>query len=439
MRLLAIALLLCPLLAAAPQRKAAPKPKPAAAAAFPIESIAIEGAQEYTRDQILAAAQLKVGQTARAADFEAARQRLLATGVFDQVGVRFAPGAGGKGYALTIELREAGPFYPVQFQGFDAPAAELTRVLRQKDPFFGPRIPATETSLARYAKVLEAWLAAQNRPAQVTGRLLPDDAGQMVIVFRPPVALSAIARVRFENVKTVRLSVIENAINAVVVGVPYEESRFRRALDLNVRPMFEVMGLVRVAFPQIATEKEQDVQGLVVTVKVEEGPVYQLGDVTLDGSAVPSGDLLKMGAFKPGAQFNLNLVQAAVARVEQALRRNGFMKVSTRVERRIDDAAKKVHLALHITDGPRYTMGKLAIQGLDILSEPAIRKMWATKPGQPFNADYPNHFLDVIRQDGVLDDLGETKAVVKTDDESLVVDVTLIFQAAPRPAKPRVP
>jgi outer membrane protein insertion porin family len=442
-RSLLIALLLFPLVVGAqtrPARKATPKPKPAAAAAFPIESISIEGAQEYTREQILTAAQVKVGQSARAAEFEAARKRLEATGVFDEVGVRFAPGPGGKGYAVTIQVREAGPFYPVQFQGFDAPAPELARVLRQTDPFFGPHIPATELSLARYAKALEAWLATENRPAKVSGRLLPDDTGQMVIVFRPPVALSAIARVRFENVKTVRLSVIENAINAIVVGVPYEEKRLRHALDLNVRPLFEVVGLVRVAFPEIKTEKEKDVTGLVVTVKVEEGPVYQLGDVTLTGSAIPSAELLKVGAFKPGTPFDLHLVQAAVARVEQALRRNGFMKVSSRVERRIDDTAKKVHLALQIQDGPRYTMGKLEIQGLDIISEPAIRKMWATKPGQPFNADYPNHFLDVVRQEALFDDLGETKAVIKTDDEAHIVDVTLIFKGAPRqPAKPREP
>lgn len=434
MRLLT-ALLLCPLVLAAPQRKAA-SAKPAAA--FPVESIAIEGAQEYTREQILAAAQLKVGQPARPADFEAARKRLVAAGVFDEAGVQFAPAPGGKGYALTIQVREAGPFYPVQFHGFDAPAAELTRVLRQTDPFFSPRIPATERSLARYAKALEAWLASQNRPAAVTGKLLPDDSGQMTIVFRPPVALSAIARVRFLDVKTLRASTVENAVNAVVVGTPFEEPRLRKALDLNARPLFEAYGLVRVAFPEITTEKEKDVTGLVVTVKVEEGPAYSLGDVAISGSAMPAEALRKAAELKSGQTFNINQIQAAIGRMEKFLRRNGFMKAATRTDRRYDDAAKKVHLAFTLEDGPRYTFGRLEIQGLDIIAEPAIRRMWTMKPGEPYNADYPERFLSAVREEGVLDDLGQTKAVVAPDDATRIVNVTLIFRGKPpAPAKRR--
>ena len=437
MRCLVIALLLCPLAFAAqtrPARKAAPA-KPAAPAAWPIESIAIDGAREYTREQILTAAHLKVGQMASAADFDAARQRLEAAGVFDEAGVKFGPAGAGKGYAVTILVREAGPFFPVRFEGLDAPAAELTRALRQADPFFGPRIPATESTLARYTQVIQAYLAAQNRPAKVTGKLIPDDAGQMAVVFRPVVALPVIARVRFLNTQAVRTSTIENAINAVAVGTPYQEERLRQALDLNIRPIYENHGRVRVAFPEFQTEKEKDVAGLVVTVKVEEGPVYSLGEVTVDGSSLPPAELNKIAALKPGEPFNLEQIQAAAARIEKRIRRNGFIQVKTRIDRRIDDAAKKVALALHVDDGPRYLFGKLTIQGLDIIGEPAVRKMWAIQEGQPFNADYPDHFLNAVREEGMFDDLGETKAVIHPNDAARTVDVTLIFRVEVKPVK----
>ena len=44
-----------------------------------------------------------------------------------------------------------------------------------------------------------------------------------------------------------------------------------------------------------------------------------------------------------------------------------------------------------------------------------------------FRSPYPNHFLDRIRQEGLFDNLGKTKADVKVDDAKHVVDVTLTF------------
>jgi hypothetical protein len=69
----------------------------------------------------------------------------------------------------------------------------------------------------------------------------------------------------------------------------------------------------------------------------------------------------------------------------------------------------------------------LTIKGLDLLSEPTIRKMWGMDEGHPYNVDYPDRFLKVVREEGILDNLGETKADAKVDEEAHVVDVTLLF------------
>src|SRR6266540_1731922 len=58
---------------------------------WPIERLTVEGLKNYSPQQTLAAAGLKTGQLAGQQDFEAARDRLLATGVFETVGYKFAP------------------------------------------------------------------------------------------------------------------------------------------------------------------------------------------------------------------------------------------------------------------------------------------------------------------------------------------------------------
>jgi len=423
-----------------PTRKGTPSKAAAApAAAWPVESIAIEGNREYTRDQILTAAQLKVGQMAAPKDFDAARMRLDAAGVFDKMALRFGPATGGKGYAVTIQVREAGPFFPVRFEGLSVPAEELTKAVQKTDPFFGARIAATQESMARYARVVEGYLAAQSHQEKVVGRMLPNDAGLMEVVFGPVVALPAVSRIRFINNQVLAASFLENTMSAVAVGAPYQEARFQHLLDLNIRPLYEARGRVRVTFPEVKVEQDKSVKGVVVTVKVLEGPIYTLGDVSVEGSALPSAQLLKLADLRRGGEFNIQQVQAGAAKMERRAKREGFMKVKTRIDRQIDDKAKVVGVTIHVEDGPRYVFAKLDIQGLDTLSEPAIRKMWTIKAGQPFNAEYPDYFLSQVRDEGMLDNLGETKAVVKPDDDARTVDVTLIFRGEAKPAPKKEP
>lgn len=433
-----IALLLLPMGAEAqkrPVRKAAPA-KAAAQAAWPIESIAVEGNKEYAREQILGVAGLRVGQVVTAKDFEAARSRLEAAGVFEELGVKYAPAAGGKGYSVSVQVTEAGPLFPVRFEDLAAPNEQLVQALKKSDPFFGLRIAATQAVLARYAKVIDETLAGKQK---VVGKLGPDDAGQMVVVFRPVGALPAVSRVTFTGNQVIPTSTLENTINAVAVGMAYKEARFRQVLETNIRPLYEARGRVRVSFPEVRSEQDRYVTGLVLTVRVLEGASYSLGEVAVTGSAISSAELLKAANLKRGDMFNLEQVQAAAARIERRVRREGYMRVKSRIDRNIDDKAMTAGLTIHVEDGPRYVLGKLNIDGLDLISEPAIRKLWAVKQGQPFNADYPDYFLNRVREDGVLDDLGETKAVVKPDDAAKTVDVTLLFRGEAKKESPNKP
>jgi outer membrane protein assembly factor BamA len=67
----------------------------------------VEGSHNYTQAQILAVAGLKVGQLAGKPEFEAARERLVATGMFETVGYKFAPGGDKSGYAASFQVVEA--------------------------------------------------------------------------------------------------------------------------------------------------------------------------------------------------------------------------------------------------------------------------------------------------------------------------------------------
>jgi outer membrane protein assembly factor BamA len=208
-------------------------------------------------------------------------------------------------------------------------------------------------------------------------------------------------------------------------------------LDTSIRPLYEARGRLRVAFPKIQATPAADVKGLVVTVSVEEGGSYNLGDVRIEGAPVASDALFKAADLKTGDIANFHQIEAGRQRMHKLLGRNGFMKASSTIERKIDERRKAADLVFHFVAGPQYLFGKLAIVGLDILTEPAVRKLWALKEGKPFDADYPDYFLGRLREDGVFDDLGQTRSAASVDDQRLTADVTLHFGPAPalKPAR----
>ena len=414
------------------QRKKAPavaKPTAAVPTKWPIETLTVEGNHNYSPEQILAVAGLRTGQLAGKEEFEAARDRLVATGAFETVGYRFAPAPNSSGYAASFQVVEATPVYPVQFEFLNVPAAELSAWLKSKDPLFGPKIPGTTAVLEKDARWIEAFLTTKNQAEKVVAKIVATAPDQFAIVFRPATALPAVVEVKFEGNKVIPTTVLQNAISSIAFGVPYTEPGFRQLLDTSIRPLYEARGRVNVTFPKITTEPAGNVKGIVVNISIDEGTSYEIGDVKIAGDrAAESPALLKLANLKSGDLANMDEVSKAVERIKSRLRKDGYIRAAITVERKLNDSKKTVDLALRIDEGPQFSFGALTIEGLDLNGEAAIRKLWALKEARPFNGDYPDLFLDRIREEGLFDNRGDTKAVVNANEQTHVVNVTLQFR-----------
>jgi outer membrane protein insertion porin family len=398
---------------------------------WPIQSLTVEGNHTYTNEQILSITGLKVGQVAGKPEFEAGRDRLVETGGFERVEYKFGPSKDSSGYAASFQVVEAGPVYTVVFDGLEAPAAELSAWLKSKDPLFGPKIPATSAVLEHDAKLIQEFLEARKIHDKIAGKLTPTGPDQFVIVFRSSAPLQVIAQVKFEGNKALPDTKLQNTISAVAYGFPYTESGFRTLLDNSIRKIYEAAGRIRVAFPKTKVESSKDanVNGLLVTVTVDEGPVFNLGTVQITGNhAVNTADLVKVGAFKPGEVANFDQISESVDRIKKRLYRQGYMRAEATVERKINEKPGTVDIVVRLNEGPQFTFGTLSIEGLNLDGEAAVKKLWALKPGKPYNGDYPDYFLQRIKEDGIFENLHKTKAAVKVNEETKAVDVTLQFQ-----------
>jgi outer membrane protein insertion porin family len=399
-------------------------------------SVTVDGNRIYGTAQIISAAGLTTGQLASAKELEAARERLMRTGAFGSVGFNFSPTADNRGIQANLQVAEIAQVYPLRFEELGVEASALEAWLKGKDILFTGKLAGTEVRLTQYTAWVEEYLATKKISGKVRGSLSADRPGELVALFRPATAAPSVAFVRFQGNKVIGATDLANTMAGVAVGIPYGEPRFRHLLQTSIVPLYEAKGHLRVSFPKLTVERSKEVDGIVVTVEVNEGEPYKLGDVTTSGVA-SADDLIKEGKFKPDETVNFDEVEAGVERIRKRIRANGYLRVATQMERKIDDAKKTVNLNVAVTPGPQYTFGALTLQGLDLHSEPVIRKRWVLKPGQPFRDGYPDAFLNRIREDGVFEDLGKTKADVKVDDTTRVVNVTLFFAGQPPEQKKR--
>lgn len=390
---------------------------------WPLTSLTVTGNHAYTREQILQVAGLHVGQNVSKQMFEDARQNLLATGNFRTVGYSYEPNADANGYAGRLEVTEEDQLYPIGFDSLPASPEEMLAVLKAHDPLYGEHVPATQPVVDRYVRYLAEFLSTKGYHEKITASLSSESTQDLVLLFRPVVRPS-IAQVKFTGNKAVRQEELQMAIASVAIGTVFVAPRFQAFLDNTIRPVYEAHGYVRVSFPGVTVDKAADVNGVIVTVKVDEGEVYKLAAV----KAPETEELVKIAKLKTSEVFDASQVSAARDRIVQTWHRRGYMHATTSVDRQIDDKAHTITLLLHVDSGPQYMFRKLTVDGLDLVTEPAIRKMWGMPEGHPYNVDYPDRFLKVVREEGILDNLGETKAEATVDEEAHVVDVTLHFK-----------
>ena len=400
--------------------------------AFPLEGLRITGNNAIPGARIIEASGLKIGDKVKQADFDKARDRLLKTGAFLEVGYSYEPSAKGTGYDATFEVIELTRLYPYRFEELPLEEADLRAALRAQEKLFDDRIPATPEVMNRYAAALRRYIAEKTgEELEVVGELNNDLPGEFQILFRPAGERKGISSVDFTGNKKLELFDLRRAMAETAVGEPYSEGLFRRMLDLAIRPQYENAGYLGVTFPRIQTSPSTENKGLDVMVTIDEGPEFKIGKVTFNGlDRGMAAELERQVAFKTGAVYNASLISENLKKIRHNLENAGFLRAGVTESREIHDDSKTVDVSVDVDPGPRYSMGELTIKGLDLLSEPVIRDMWGMPQGAPYRSDYPDSFIQGIVDNRIFDNLGRTGAEADIHDDSLTVDVTLTFEGA---------
>jgi outer membrane protein insertion porin family len=398
------------------------------AAGNAIREIRVEGNQRMNEAEVIALSGLKEGAPAVAATFEAMRDRMLDTGCIETVGWKWEPLQGG-GFKATIEVTEAQQVLPWTVDRLPLTVDDVKAAGARQLPCFGGEIPTYDRYLNRAAALVSGLAMGRGFDDEVIAKVGLVGTDQMAVIFQPKTPAPVIGDVRFVGNEAIEEVWLRRQIVEVARGVMFSESLFRQFLENQIRPMYENVGRLTVQFGKLTTAPATDVKGVVVTVEVMDGPLFTLEDVEYSGLPVDPSRIEELAEYQRDEPVNYTKIGLTIEKLFAELKSRGYLKPSYKARRKLNLEEKTARLFVDVDPGLQYRMGRLTVKGLDVVGEPVIRKMWTLQPGDPFRDDYPDFFLNAVKERGVFDFLGATKAERRINDDTRTVDVTLVFEA----------
>ena len=394
--------------------------------AFPLRSIEFEGNANFSSKDLAAVTDLEVGQPVQKADFDRALRKLNETGLFEALRYRFEPLNGG--YRLVVTVQELPELYSVRFEGFEEGSEEIANLLRAKLPLYVGLVPAGGPIVRMLVNALQAWWNEQGGEAEIVADLIPTTGGGFEMLVGPERETSNIAFATFRNTGDVDPLELQRTFNQAAIGETYSEARLMELLHHNARPLFTERGYMNVEFCPCDVRPDPDTEGLLVQVEVQQGDVYLFGDLAWpEPLPLDPDSLARVNQIGSGQVANIRAAYDTMSAIGEGMKRQGYMKAHARFDQRVDHDERLVHLDIEISPGQQYLFSRLLIDGLDILSEPAVRKRWGMQPGQPFDVRYPAYFLDRVKADAMFEGLKRTSWSIDIDEDAGRVDVTLFF------------
>jgi outer membrane protein assembly factor BamA len=215
-----------------------------------------------------------------------------------------------------------------------------------------------------------------------------------------------------------------------LIDSQYSRSRFKVSVETDLLPYYRQRGFLRAAFgsPQVKTADGSDKKcknGFMVSLPVTEGSPYVWDKAEWTGNQALTADTLDgFLAMKPGAVADGRKLDNGLYATKYSYAKHGFIEAGLIATPNFDDSKLRVSYRIDVKEGPQYRMGRLLITGIPDKEVSKLQERWKLKPGDVFDASYPNDFVGKLIQEGAKKAPSITPA---PDRAKLTVDVAVSF------------
>ncbi|QIE44367.1 outer membrane protein assembly factor BamA [Pseudohalocynthiibacter aestuariivivens] len=359
---------------------------PASAQSYRFSSVSIEGNQRIEAGTILTYAGIARGQSVSAGELNDAYQRILASGLFEEVVIN------PRGSTLEIRVKEYPTISKINFEGNKKIKDEDLIGFIESAPrqVFNPAKAERDA-----ATIIEAYAETGRSAARVTPRVIRRSDNRVDLVFEI-----------FEGrkIEVQRISIVGNRA--------YSDRRLRRVLQSKQTGIFRALvnrdtfvedriefdkqvladfyaarGYVDFRVTGVNAELARERDTYFVTFNVQEGQQFRFGQITTisEINGVEAEEYQAALKIKPGVVYSPSLVENSIARMERLGIRQGhdFLRVEPRISRNDRDLTLDVEFV--ILRGPRIFVERIDIEGNTTTLDRVIRRQFDTVEGDPFN------------------------------------------------------
>ncbi|MGA7980848.1 MAG: outer membrane protein assembly factor BamA [Chromatiaceae bacterium] len=209
-------------------------------------------------------------------------------------------------------------------------------------------------------------------------------------------------------------------------------SKEKLAGDLeNLRSFYLDRGYIKFEIKSTQVSISADKKDIYVTISINEGDVYRIGDIKLAGEpTVPSKKLFPLIHMRRGDIFSRKVTTESADRISKVLGDEGYAFANVNTIPEIDDETKKVAITFFVDPGKRVYVRRVNTKGNTRTRDEVLRREMRQMEAAWFSTELVKDSRERLQRLGYFDEVNiETPAVPGSADE-VDVNVTVKEKAS---------
>ena len=338
----------------------------AAADAFVVEDIRLEGLQRITAGTVFNYLPIKVGDAVDGTRTAGALRALYRTGFFRDVRlVR-------DGETLVVSLVERPSIGTIEFSGNeDLETEDLLASLEQMG-FAQGRVFNRSTFDQVKQELHRTYFASGKYGAEITGTVTPLERNRVAVKF--DISEGVVAKIRQINIVGNAAFDDEDLLDDFELGTTGffsfvtrsdRYSKPKLAADLEtLRSFYLDQGFINFNIDSTQVSITPDKNDVYITINVTEGGRYIVREVYLQGALiVPEEELFDLVTVVQGEEFSRKQLTETTRRIGNRLGAEGYSFANVNAVPELDDEEKSVDLTFFIDPGKRVYVRRIGFRG----------------------------------------------------------------------------
>jgi outer membrane protein insertion porin family len=385
-----------------------------------VEKIEIVGNERVSRDAVLYYLRVREGGIYDEAGLRRDFRVLWSTGFFSNITIESERGTTGRVVRITVE--ENPVVKDIAFRtGKRLKESDIINKLKEKDEFILPYSYFSPSRIERIKGTIEALLADKGlTDGSINAVVTKKGPHEVGVTFRIKEGLRAkVGEVIFAGNTGVQRDVLAGAMKdnkkydflTWLAGKDtYKENKLDQDLT-SIRTKLQQYGYMEanVGEPRVGDTtrttiflKKQRMKS--ITIPVQAGERYSVGEVTVEGNKLISTRALRsMIKFKGGEWYSSKVREKAIEKIIELYRNAGHIYAQVVPVESLDPVRKRVGVVFNISEGEAAYLNRLEFKGNVFTKDKVMRREMLLREGDRFSLALFKDSLLRLKQLGIVD------------------------------------